>query len=308
MNSYKEYKKLRRQGYKALTAKRTMDEDVEFPHQVSVMPGGTLVVRQNGFLFSFTLTPDDDCILLQDLGRFTDTHEEGAISHDPQNSRTYNWFLPANFTPVSWFTENAGMSKHDADCQSRKEAREQYHLAITYGTDWEYHDLHCQVYLDQPELKEILLAESWLGGIDIHYDRMTETNRPWLSSLVDEQIGEILPEAFKKVAELHKAICGLTITTKAVHSKKVEELADELECFAATFLVMNIGEEITVQMIREWCDGTSSAASDADEYMDLLPEGYDLDEWVQDVYNHAEDLVDYYQSKHLSVCRHKCPS
>ncbi|HID69344.1 MAG TPA: hypothetical protein EYP35_02525 [Desulfobacterales bacterium] len=299
---YQEYKKLRARGLRASTAKHYAGRETRDPlENISALPDSPLVLRRNGFIFIVKMEIDPDGHhLLDDLGVFSDDRGENAVAHEHHTDRTFNWFNPANLDTIEGLIAS-GMSKHDADCRVREEARENYRRVIAYGTDWSYYLLNVQAYLDQPEMSSYILAENWLGGVDIEHGKP----EGYLSYLIDEQIHELLPSAFEKIIKLHKCLCGLTVTTKAAHTKRVEELAEELEAFAATFLLVAHGEDITKELINRWCEDTLDG--DDEDYSDLLPKGVTLEDWVRDVQDHAADLADYYQSKHLSPCRHKCP-
>ncbi len=318
MISQKEYKKLRAQGYRAITAKQICSHPKEPLHNLSCLPDGQLVVVRNGFRFIVEMKIDEDPFLLDDLGTFTDDYEPGAIAHKQNDRTSFNWFVPANIGDAKGLTDT-GMDKQSAHLEIQKYAQQNYRRACSYGDEWAYYDLHIMAYLDQPEMMDHCLVDNWTGGIDYEFGKRLGN---YVGDIIEEQIHDLLPEAFKKLAELNQMFSKLTIglekprdinglspkasekvaelnqmftKLKATHDPKVVQLARELREFAATFVVMYEPLEITPQIIEEWCNGTSSDASDADEYMDLLPEGYDLDEWVQDVYDHADALAEYYK-------------
>lgn len=285
MINQKEYKKLRAQGYRAITAKRICSDKREPLHNLSCLPGGQLVVVRSGFRFIVEMKEDMAPFLLEDLGTFTDEKGAQAIQHEPGNDRTFKWFVPANIGTVKELVDS-GMDSQSAYLEIQKYGRQNYKRACSYGDDWAYYDLHVMVYMDQPEMLDHCLDDNWTGGIDCEYGKPLEN---WVSDTIEEQIHDLLPEAFKKIAEINKMFSDLTIGL--VYKPRIAVLADELSHYGATFLT--VCAEPTVDVIEMWAERTLSYREV--EFDDLLPEGKKPVDWLNEVYEKASELAKYYK-------------
>jgi len=347
MKDYTEYKKLRAQGMKPQSAKNMVEAKETTPkHDVTNLEYDELVIIQNGFKFICTAHEDEDAYLLRDFGRFSDEYDDGAISHAPDSHNDYDWFIPENVDTVKGLIE-LGMDKHSADCRVREEGLENYKMVTSYGDDWRYYQICTEVYLDDEMLGHILLAKNWVGSIDLHDS--SAVDRSWVSGIVEEQVSDLLPEAFKKTAELARAFGDLKIHLKdkpeavedidepevvelefyddvdepaleEIEMIDIEEvdldsqekgseigdipingdilepdpvdlddLADALEEFGATFIYIGSWRDLDGESIRKWVEGTWSEEK---EYKDDP-----MWKRLGEVYNLADALAEYYKAK-----------
>ncbi len=213
MKNYKQYRKLRAKGYLASSAKivinRPVTTSLVTPSMLADLEDeSTVIIEKNGFNFHVKLVEDEQpWTLLEDLGTFSSQREEGSIRNISNKSNSYKWFLPANIDSIEDLCK-LGFSKHDAYIKVLDQANYSRRRLLSYGHIWIYYNIHVEVYLNQPEMKDHCLGENWISGIDHEFG---ETLDNYIGSMIEDQIAELLPEALEKVVNLHKMFNDLSI-------------------------------------------------------------------------------------------------
>jgi hypothetical protein len=161
--------------------------------------GREVTVVRNGFKVIITLEFDEDGSYLveMDFGRFTEVEENDAVPHEPENPRTYNWFVPANVPNLEEFFEEYN-DKEKAKEERQKYIMEQYEQACSYCDEWHYSLITCRVFLEKEELSDILLHTEVLGGV------YTQFYGPhgYLEETVSDVVHAALHDAEAKLAKL----------------------------------------------------------------------------------------------------------
>lgn len=118
------------------------------------------------------------------LGEFSDSWEPGAIDHEPSNSRTFRYFIPANRQNPADFSR-LGYARHEAWLRAERAARDDYERAC----DYESYLLKARIVLDGN-----VIGESALYGVDL--DTRTVESRRHADEYVAYMFGsELIPEA-----------------------------------------------------------------------------------------------------------------
>lgn len=128
-------------------------------------------------------------------GYFTEQYRKGAISHEPDNPRSYNWFVPAMSEQeyYTWFHDEQGYSKQVAREKARKEVLELYLKAKTYNDTWVADKIVIKVCK-----KGILLYTHTIWGVLAE----DEQDKDYFYPLIVDATNEAIAEAQERLREL----------------------------------------------------------------------------------------------------------
>lgn len=142
----------------------------------TVTTGKTLAtIEHEGFTIAASVEIDEFADL-SFYGAFANEHKgEFSISHEPNNSRTFNWFNPENVSNM-------------------KEARQNYDRARTYGESWEM----------LGSIVTVSKAGVELGSASI-WGTESDSDAAHFLELLNDLIPEALEEARAKLNELKAA-------------------------------------------------------------------------------------------------------
>jgi hypothetical protein len=283
---YNEYKKLRAKGYRAMSAKSIADNlQKVFPFDIDFE--GETIIKRNGLKFVVSFEEDKfiGWSLVEDnYGYWADERPDGvfAVQHEPHNSRTYNWFIPANVPSVRELSR-MGMDKATAQAKHREYALQNYKRAKSYGEDWAYFDLCVKVYLDEDIIGE-KLAAGYICGIEIDYGLYDDNLIRYVHVLIEEMIPSLTDEALEEIKKIRQTVCRLVIRDDYVFDPK--KAYDELMEYGATILVLDDLQDLTPSRLRSWIEATYEVEEDKD----CIPSACQL------VQEFAEEFVDYVKS------------
>jgi hypothetical protein len=137
------------------------------------------------------------------LGRFTETWEEGAISHHGKSRYggrgEPKWYIPEeSVESIRKYYSSVGYSKQQAEEMARYQIEQDYQRADAFGHEWHYNTV-----VATASRCGVTLGEACMGGVE------SDADDGYLQEVVDELAEEAVATAKEKLDELLATISPL---------------------------------------------------------------------------------------------------